>query len=80
MSNKIDAGQRYWDLMGIKAQWGANSGGAAPSPAQQQAAAPAPKTGGKKLTDPNIAKQYIAKAGGDKAKARQLAQQDGWSF
>lgn len=36
--------------------------------------------GGKQLTDKALAAQYVAKAGGDKAKARQLAQQDGWKF
>jgi len=33
-----------------------------------------------KLTDPNIARQYLEKAGGDKEKARELAREDGWSF
>lgn len=36
--------------------------------------------GGQKLTDVNLAKQYLAKAGGDKQKARQLAAQDNWKF
>ena len=34
----------------------------------------------KPLTDPKIALQYLQKAGGDKGKARALAQADGWSF
>jgi hypothetical protein len=32
------------------------------------------------LTDANIAKEYLNKAGGDKNKARELAKQDGWEF
>jgi len=32
------------------------------------------------LTDPQVAQQYLQQAGGDPAKARQLAQQDGWSL
>lgn len=37
MANKIDAGQRYWDLMGIKAKWGNGA-----QPAGGVPAAPAP--------------------------------------
>lgn len=36
--------------------------------------------GGKPLTDAGLARQYLAKAGGDKEKARQLAKQDRWQF
>ncbi|HXR40489.1 MAG TPA: hypothetical protein VN776_15415, partial [Terracidiphilus sp.] len=43
--------------------------------------APAKKASAKgKLTDTNVAQQYLQKAGGDKAKARQLAKADGWEF
>ncbi len=42
------------------------------------AAAGTPSKG--KLTDPNIAKQYLNKARGDKNKARELAKKDGWEF
>ena len=34
---------------------------------------------GQKLTDVPLARQYLAKAGGDKNKARQLAAQDHWT-
>lgn len=33
-----------------------------------------------RLTDPNEAKKYIMKAGGDKEKARKLAREDGWEL
>lgn len=36
--------------------------------------------GSKPLTDPAVAADYLKKAGGDKAKARTLAQKDGWTF
>lgn len=39
-----------------------------------------PQGNGGPLTDPAIAKQYLAAAGGDKVKARQLAQQNNWKF
>lgn len=32
------------------------------------------------LTDPALAQQYLQRAGGDKDKARKLAQADGWTF
>ena len=32
------------------------------------------------LTDVNIARQYLQKAGGDKAKAQSLAKADGWEW
>ncbi len=35
---------------------------------------------GKPLTNPDIAKEYLEKAGGDKEKARQLANHDKWRF
>jgi hypothetical protein len=49
---------------------------------QWDKAQPTGATGGTKgkLTDPSVAYQYLQRAGGDKAKARQLAQQEGWSF
>jgi hypothetical protein len=50
----------------------------APPPQQQQVAIQ--NGNGQKLTDMNLAKQYLAKAGGDKNKARQLAAQDKWTF
>ncbi|HNY39491.1 MAG TPA: hypothetical protein PKJ41_03820 [Bryobacteraceae bacterium] len=34
----------------------------------------------KRLTDVNVARQYLDRAGGDKSKARQLAAADGWNF
>ncbi len=52
----------------------------AAAPAQQPAAAGLPQGGGKPLTDPALARQFLAAAGGDKNKARQLAQQSGWKF
>lgn len=39
-----------------------------------------PSTGGPKPLDDATAKQYLTKAGGDKAKARQLAKADGYTF
>lgn len=48
------------------------------APAKQQAAIQAGN--GQALTDAGLAKQYLAKAGGDKDKARQLAKTDGWKF
>lgn len=50
-------------------------GGDAGDADQQQAG----KSKGK-LTDQKTATQYLQKAGGDKAKARQLAKADGWEF
>ena len=47
-----------------------------PQGGQPQTKAPQPKP----LTDPNVARQYLQKAGGDKNKARQLAKQDGYTF
>jgi hypothetical protein len=44
------------------------------------AAAPGAATPGRPLTDRNLAKQYLDRAGGDRNKARQLARQDGWTF
>lgn len=59
-------------------------GGQAPpaaAPKAAPAATPAPPKGnGKKLTDATIAQRYLALAGGDKAKARQLAAKDNWKF
>jgi hypothetical protein len=51
-------------------------------------AQPAPKAGkaivqdggGQQLTDKSVAQQYLQAAGGDKGRARQLAQQDNWKF
>ena len=34
----------------------------------------------KKMTDINLAREYIKKAGGDKNKAREMAKADGWTF
>ena len=56
-----------------------------PAPTGEQAAdflknPPAkPKTPGEPL-DESTAKQYMARAGGDKAKARELAKADGWGL
>ena len=33
-----------------------------------------------KLTNPNIAKQFVLAAGGNNAKAAEIAKQNGWSF
>jgi hypothetical protein len=52
---------------------------AAPPPAKSATPAP-PKGNGKPLADKGIAAQYLALAGGDKAKARKLAAADGWKF
>lgn len=52
-------------------------------PPQQAPAAAQPvikSGGGQQLTDKNLAAQYLQKAGGDKNKARQLAQKDNWKF
>lgn len=51
-------------------------GGLAAPPAPQ----PQPMAGGGKPLTPEIAAKYLAMAGGDKAKARAMAQRDGWSF
>lgn len=53
---------------------------AQPQPVQQPAQPPPPQPKGKPLTDINVARQYLQKAGGDKAKARQLAHKDGFTF
>lgn len=45
-----------------------------PPPAKPQAK-PA-----KQMTDVNLAKEYIKRAGGDKNKAREMAKADGWAF
>lgn len=37
-------------------------------------------SGTRQLTDPNMARGYMQRAGGDKDKARALAKQDGWNF
>lgn len=50
----------------------------APPPQQQQAAVQ--NGNGQQLADVNLAKQYLAKAGGNKQMARQLAAKDGWKF
>jgi hypothetical protein len=51
---------------------------AAPPAAQGE---PAIKAGnGQQLSDRGLAAQYLQQAGGDKAKARELAGKDGWKF
>ena len=75
--------KRFLDWVGqsARAAGAAVAGGAGverTSPGEVKSGAP---DGGKgKLTDPTIAKGYLEKAGGDKAKARELAKQDGWTF
>lgn len=64
-----------------------NSDGSKPTPtgrqtqpsSQQQPANALPKGNGRTL-DMSMAKQFLAAVGGDKAKARQLAAQNGWKF
>lgn len=51
-----------------------------PDPAAAPGPTPAPPRATRPLTDKNTAAKYMAAAGGDKAKARQLAASDGWSF
>jgi hypothetical protein len=74
----------YAEKHAASAQPVATPQAASPAPAQSPAKpAPAvapPKGNGKKLTDASIAQQYIKLAGGDKAKARQLAAKDNWQF
>jgi hypothetical protein len=55
---------------GGKASTGAPASTATNAPAQQT----------RPLTDKNIARQYLQRAGGDKNKARELARKDGYTF
>jgi hypothetical protein len=47
--------------------------------AEESGAPPAPASGGKQLT-PDIAKQFLERASGDKNKARELARAEGYAF
>ncbi len=70
-SDRLNAAQAAMNM--TRQQIEAMGGGGQGQPAQGQ------QSKGK-LTDPNKAKEYLQKAGGDKAKARELAQQDGYEF
>lgn len=52
----------------------------APTAAPSNGTIAAPPQPGARLTDAAIVKKYLDAAGGDKAKARQLAQKDKWQF
>jgi hypothetical protein len=72
---------QYDDMGNVQQpQQGAPAQQQQPAQAQQPQGVAIQKGNGKPLTDRSLAAQYLAKAGNDKAKARALAQADGWKF
>lgn len=75
--NRFQARKRLDQLKSERRRW--QSRGGSKSGSAREGAPVAVKPRGK-LTDPNKAREYLGKAGGDPEKARALARKDGWAF